>query len=70
LISRPFWNLPTKATQVTVFLFSRAAKSFGIRQQKQLNVTVFCQPSSENFWNLPTNATKIGCIAANKNNSN
>jgi hypothetical protein len=42
-------NLPTKANQIDHILFSRAAKGFGIRQQKQLKLTVFCPPRSEIF---------------------
>jgi hypothetical protein len=43
-----------KALKPTAFLFCLAAKSYGICEQRQLKLTVFCQPHSETFWNLAT----------------
>jgi hypothetical protein len=40
------------------------AKDFGIRQQKQLKLTVFCSAAQRKFWNLPTKATQIDSRAA------
>jgi hypothetical protein len=78
-------NLPTKATNIGCILssricqhcalFSRAAKDFGICQQKATQIdcilssrapkglgTRLVQPHSEIFWNLPPNASKVDCI--------
>jgi hypothetical protein len=52
-------NWRTKATQIDCISFSRAAKGFGIRQQTQLQLTVFLIHRAAKFF---------GC--ANKNNSN
>jgi hypothetical protein len=50
--SEIFWNLPTKATRINSILFSRAAKMFGICQQKQLELTTFCSAAQQNFLEL------------------
>jgi hypothetical protein len=42
-------NLPTKAYQIDHILFSRAATGFGIRQQKQLKLTVYCPAGQRKF---------------------
>jgi hypothetical protein len=49
---RKFWNLPTEATQT--ILFCRAAKIFGICQQKhlQLKLTAFGSVAQRNFLEL------------------
>jgi hypothetical protein len=46
---KKFSNLPTKAPQINCILFYRAAKIFGICQQKQLKLTAFVLPRSKNF---------------------
>jgi hypothetical protein len=49
--------------QKNCILFSRAAKTFGIYQQKHLKSTVFCSDfAAKTFWNLSTKATRIDCI--------
>jgi hypothetical protein len=40
-------------------LFSRAAKNFGIGEQKQLKLSVCVQPRSENFWNWQPKHLKL-----------
>jgi hypothetical protein len=57
--SEKCWDLPTKATQIDCTLSSRAAKIFGICQQKQLKSTVFCPAAQRKILNLPTKATQI-----------
>jgi hypothetical protein len=45
-------------------LFSRGAKGFGIRQHKQLKLTVFCPAAQRKLWNLSTNALKLPVFSA------
>jgi hypothetical protein len=60
-----FWNLPTGATQIdgklTLF-FQPQRKSFGIYQQKQLKLSVFCSAARRKLWNLPAKPTQFNCI--------
>jgi hypothetical protein len=56
------WQIPTfslrgiyllfvrKFPTICVYLLCRAAKIFGICQQKQLKLIVFCSAVSERFW--------------------
>jgi hypothetical protein len=60
--SEKFWN----CEQEHFILFGRAAKIFGIYQEKQLKLTVFCSACSEIFWNLSTKATPIEFSAAQR----
>jgi hypothetical protein len=43
----------TKATQIDRILFCRAAKDFGICQQTQLKLTLFCSVVQRKTSNLP-----------------
>jgi hypothetical protein len=59
LPSEIFWN----CEQEHCILFGREAKIFGIHQQKQLKVPVFCSAAQRKF--LSTKAThKLTCFAA------
>jgi hypothetical protein len=47
--SEKLWNRRIKAQLKLIVFVRRAAKTFGIDEQKQLKLTVFAQPRSENF---------------------
>jgi hypothetical protein len=58
-----FRNLSTKATQIGCNLSSLAAKSFGICQQKQLKLIVFCSAAQRPILEFGNQleATPIDC---------
>jgi hypothetical protein len=73
--SENFWNCEQKH-----WFDLPHSENFGIHQQKQLKLTPFCLPRSQNFRSLSTETTQINSILfcgaakilefANKNNSN
>jgi hypothetical protein len=62
--SERFWNLPTKATQIILIVFSSAAqrKLLELTSQGNSNYLYFVQPHSENLLNFPTKVTQIDGI--------